>query len=272
MPVELVLEAFESAVTMSTLGALDSSAVPEISGAHAEAVLEVDLNVMKSVFKYQTDSADVVDVDASDLKYYVDTAVWPTLNPANAKVGTGIIGSGFDEAKKMVAHDFTRHLAKGLFGTHQGVDLFNNELDLLNNLRLICGADAAGQTWYEIKETLKAVNKTAVALTDVDGSGDKYTTNADDSNDNICRVLLRQMASEAKDRFQQIVDSDAPQSLPFMENDVISFKLNINPAEGQNELTDVAELSDRSYKIKLLMKAAPSNTAVGEDEPAPAPV
>jgi hypothetical protein len=42
MPVELVLEAFESAVTMSTLGALDSSAVPEISGAHAEAVLEVE--------------------------------------------------------------------------------------------------------------------------------------------------------------------------------------------------------------------------------------
>ncbi len=266
---EFVLEAFQSTVTMTTLGALDSSAVPELD-ADAEAVLHVDLDHMKSVFKYQTDSADVLDVDASDLKYYVNTTSWPTtLNPANAKMDVGAFGSGFADNKKFVAHDFTRYLADELFGTHQGVDLFNNEVALLQNLRLICGSGAAGRTWYDIVATLNAVSTTAVALANADESGDKYTTNADDSIENICRVLHRQIASVAPERFTPITDSASPQSLPFAVDDIISFKLIINPAANQHLLTGLAApIAARSYKIKLVMKTAANiaNTAVDAAE------
>ena len=52
---ELVLNAFESNVTMTTAGALTTTAVPTVS-TDAVAVFTVDVNHMKSVFKFQTDS------------------------------------------------------------------------------------------------------------------------------------------------------------------------------------------------------------------------
>lgn len=267
---EFVLEAFQSTVTMNTLGALDSSAVPELT-ADAEAVLQVNVAHMKNVFKYQTDSADVVDADASDLKYYVNTTDWPTtLNPANAKVDVAAITTaGLSDSKLMVAHDFTRYLARELFGTHQGVDLFNNELALLNSLREICGAAAAGQTWFDIVAKLTAVNTASTSAEMVVDAAGNYTTNAFDSADNLCRALHRQMVAVAPERFNPIEGVDTPQSLPFLADDVISFKLIINPATDQHLLTGLEDpIVARSYKIKLVMKAAPSNPTVGEDEPA----
>ena len=266
---EFVLEAFQSTVTMITSGALDSSAVPALT-ADADAVLHVDVDHMKNVFKFQTDSADVIDVAASDLKYYVNTANWPTLNPANAKMeSAAITTAGIADNKLMVAHDFTRYLAEELFGTHQGVDLFNNEAALLQNLRSICGSGAAGRTWYDIVAKLNAVNTTSVSAEMVVDAAGNYTTNAYDSADNLCRVLHRQMASVAPERFTPIADSAAPQSLPFAVDDVISFKLIINPANNQHLLTDLASpITARSYKIKLVMKASANiaNTAVDSAE------
>jgi hypothetical protein len=270
MAFEFVLEAFESTVTMTQLGELDSTAVPALD-ANAEAVLQVNLAHMRNVFKYQTDSADITDANENDLKYYVNTADWPTtLNPANAVVDTdAITTNGLSAPKLMVAHDFTRYLAEELFGTHQGVDLFNNELELLNNLRTICGYASAGQTWFDILAKLTAVNTASTSGNMVTDAAGNYTTNAYDNANNICRVLHRQMASVAPGRFNPVDDVATPQPLPFMEDDVISFKLIINPANNQHLLTSLATaIAPRSYKIKLLMKASPANTAVGEDEPA----
>jgi len=266
---ELVLDAFASTVQMSTSGALDSSAVPALA-SDATAVFLVNIDHMKNVFRFQTDSADFLDADASDLKYYVNMTNWPALNPANAMMNHSAsvspIASGFASNKMMIAHDYTRYLAQRLFGTHQGVDLFNNEVALLQNLRTICGADAAGRTWQDIVDKMTAVSTTGAAgfiVADVAGN---YTTNSNNSDDNLCRVLFRQLVATAKERFSALANTSDAQALPFQVDDVISFKVTINPAAGQHNLTGVAAIPARSYKIKMIMKAAADVSNAGVDE------
>jgi len=268
---EFSLEALYADVQMTVLGSLTSSAVP-IMSTDATAVFTVNIDHMRSVFRFQTDSSDMIDSISTDLRYYIRMANWPTLNLANAMMNhiesASPIASGFPSNKMLVAHDYIRYLAKKLFGTHQGVDLFNNEAALLQNVRLRCGS-SSGRAWALIVSKLTSVSTTGddedFVVVDPAGS---YTTNAFTQNTNICRELFQQMISTVPGRFSTLADTSAEQPLPFQVDDVISFKLTVNAASGQHLLTGVPAIPPRSYKIKLLMKAAAdvANTPVDASE------
>lgn len=268
-----VLNALETSVIMGLSGSMETAAIPTLD-ASAVAVIQVSVDDMKAVFKYQTDSYDFTDLASTDIKYYVDSEALPALNPANAMLdasdSSGAITSvDISANKQLVAHDFVRYLATKLFNTYHGVDLFNNEVALLQNLRSICSEDAEGNAWKTVRETLAAVGMTADpngadAIAGLASNGtSSYMTNANSGPENICRVLFEQMTKTAISRFgTSVADSDAMQSIPFEANDSISFKLTINPAEGQNALTGVSEFGGRSYEIRLLLVADPQNTEV----------
>ena len=274
--VDFVIEDFASSVTMGTAGTLASAAIPSLD-ASSVAILEVDLDNMKDVFQFQTDSTDFVNTAATDLKYLVQMTNWPTLNPSNAMLDhtsstnpiatTGSDGSNLAANKMMVCHDFTRYLALKLFSTHFGVDLFNNEPELLQNLRAVTGSSSSGQTWYDINTSLTAVSTTGdhIGIVTGDASGN-YMTNAQPANTNICKSLFDQLMGAAPSRFSGLGNSGTFQSLPFAADDTISFKLTIAAATNQHNLTGVSEIGNRVYKIKLVMKASPSNTAVDSNE------
>jgi len=279
--VNFVLEEFEQTVSLSILGNLYSENIPTLT-ADAKATLYVSLATIKDVFKYQTDSNDVVNDAASDIKYFTDDEAWPVLNPANAMVDEDAIATAnaagaFPTNKLFVAHDFTRHLADELFGTHLGVDLFNNELELLNDIRSICGSTTDGNAWFEITKSVNkvSVNSTESGLTGLAGdAGEKYMTNENTTSENLGRILLSQMIGAAPTRFAGIDASEAPQSMPFLEGDIISFKLTIEPADGQKLITKLEADPDvvpRSYEIRLEIvsdtEAVKINVAVADDEP-----
>lgn len=280
--VNFVLDYLSSSVTMDICGAIHSAEIPLLD-VSATAVFEISLDDLKSVFQFQTDSNDVVNLPESDIKYLVDLASWPDLNPANAMLDHTLSASPIAVAntngnlaanKMMVAHDFTRYLASKLFNTHFAVDLFDNELELLNDLRYICGNSAEGHTWYDIMAKLTKVSKNGdhAGLQQLDGETSKYMTNATDSSDNLCKVLFDQMMTTEKARFADIsLGADAFQPLPFQVDDTISFKLTIAPAEGQEALTGVEAFAPRSYAIKIVAKESASNTAVADNEPYTAP-
>lgn len=276
--VNFVLDALSSTVTLGVAGSLLSDVIPTLD-VSAVAVLEVSLDAIKSVFKYQTESLDVDNVDANDIKYYVDLAFWPDLNPANASLTHELASGRIAEVestvnpipadRQMVCHDFVRYLALMLFNTHFGVDLFQNESELLADIRSVCGSEAEGNTWYDIIAKLTTIDVAGThpdIATDADGN--KYMTNGTTDSDNLGRVLMLQMMGAAASRFQQIEDSELPQSLPFEADDSISFKLTINPAADQHLATGVDEFGGRSYEIKLVMKEEPSNIEVTDPEPA----
>jgi hypothetical protein len=240
--------------------------------ADADAVYTVDINNMKSVFQFQTNSNDLLDLSSTDLKYYVDTTDWPSFNASNVMMNhtqsSNAIATGMEPNKMLITHDYLRYLAQSLFRTHHGVDLFNNETALLQNIRSICGS-GSGNTIGDIDSKLASVSISGTHNNlNSDASGNKYLTNSTTSTDNICRMLYKQLVQSEPSRFTSLSNPNSKQGVPFEVDDIISFKITINPHTNQHELTSVDTISARSYKIKLIIKdtANVSNTSIDTNE------
>lgn len=270
--VNFVLEYLNSSVKMDVSGVLPQDPPP--IDASAVAVMYVSVEDMKLVFQYQTDSVDFDNSPESDLKYYIDTGYWPELNPANARLDRpeslnpiaymDSQQNTFPSNKMFLAHDYVRYLALQLFGTHYGVDLFHNEREMLQHMRTMMGYAEAGQLWYDLREKLYYRSKYGTHP-DLSGQyGFKYMSNTILGSDNMCRILLETLLTLVPHRFQRIEHTDAFQRLPFEAGDTISFKVTMVAAEGQELMTGVEPIGNRSYEIKLIMVDDPVNM-----EPAP---
>jgi len=255
--VNFTLSGLNQSFTLGVSGELAGAAAPTID-ASCIAIYNVKLSDMLNVFKFQTDSFDVNNVDASDIKYYVYMNAWPadlSLNPANAHTlsSTPILPDSADVVAKrnFVKHDFVRYLALRLFNTAYGVDLFSNETQLLEDL-VTKGANAAGQ----IISALNNVNQTSAAH---GTQPHKYSTNNESGTNNFSRELLRQVAHHAKERFAEISDISGIQSIPLKADDTISFKVSISAAANQHDLTSRPNpIETRTYKIELRLKNHPT--------------
>jgi hypothetical protein len=231
---------------------------PATIDASCIAIYNVKTSDMKAIFKYESDAFDVNDTDASDIKYYVYKTAWDAaklkVNPVHAHTltATPMLETAGEVVanKNLVKHDFVRYLAKSLFNTPHGVDLFSNEDALLTDL-VQKGASAR----LAIDASLVAVDISNAAF---GTAGSKYSTNALTTAANFSRVLLRQVANVRPSRFYEADVSGASgiQSVPFKNGDTISFKTSIAPASLQHNLTGVSgPFTTRVYQIKLVMVA-----------------
>ena len=263
--VNFTLTGLNQAFTLGVSGELAAEA-PATLDVSASAVYNIKLSDMRNVFKFQSDSFDVNNVDASDIKYYVFSADpnWPNnlvINPAHADMSNNpIFATSADIVpnRNKVKHDFVRYLALKLFNTAYGVDLFSNEDALLGDLV------SKGATAYDdIKSALNAVNTTAAGLPATDGSGNKYATNDLSGNTNFSRELLRQVAYAAPARFAGTENVSTIQSVPLEVDDTINFKVSISAAANQHNLTGVAgPFPIRVYQIRLVLKGEGDATNV----------
>jgi len=258
--VNFTLTGLNQTFTIGVSGELAGEA-PVALDVSAVALYNVKLSDMLAVFKFQSDSFDVNDTDASDIKYYVYMNAWPadgSLNPVHAGLLTNpILATAGDIVanKNLVKHDFVRYLAEQLFNTPHGVDLFSNEDALLSDL-----ASKGATAKAAIDASLNAVNQENAAN---GTSPNKYSTNALTGAANFSRELMRQVASQAPSRFAGITGSTAIQSVPLEAGDTINFKVSISPAANQHNLTSrPAAFDTRVYKIQLLLKSSDyGNTA-----------
>ena len=259
--VNFTLSGLNSTLSMDLSGTLAGEAPADLD-VSATAVYYVKTSDMRNVFKFQTDSFDVNDLSASDIKYYVFRGVdaWPAalkINPAHAAMSlNAMLPTGVDASKNLVKHDFVRYLAQCLFNTVHGVDLFNNEDALLENIAL---KGQLARTAIELAlDNVNTTKTTAGALTGAvaDASGCRYTTNDLTGNTNICRELMRQVASQAASRFAAAADSTLHQSVPLLNGDTLNFKVTVNAATDQHQLTARTNaIVPRVYKIQLILCA-----------------
>ena len=256
--INFTLSGLDQITLMSICGRLDASAV-YLAATDATSVFYVKLSDMREIFKYQSDSFDINDISASDIKYYVFNRNWPTalkINPAHAMLdkpeSSGMLGNTtlYNSANSMAKHDFVRYLAKKLFSTIFAVSLFNNTTALLEN-----ETEGGEDIRSNMNSILSGISTTSGDETMAyDASGNKYLTNDTTSNTNICRELIRQVAVTAASRFSSVTDTTLPQSVPFIENDTINFRVSFHSTATQHLLTDVTNISARSYMVKLIMK------------------
>lgn len=267
MSIAFSLPALNQNYTLDICGSLLAAAPEAMTDVSAVATYNIKRSVLRSVFQFHSDSADVNDVDASDTKYYVFMNNWPldaSLNPAHASMTTTpMLPTAGDVLanKNLVKHDFVRYMAYKLFNTVYGVDLFANEDAVLNDI------SSKGRTAKDsIRTVLDNVCTTSTvtgenALT-TDASGNKYTTNAASTNTNVCRELIRQIGSSDPSRFNYGVSdasgvdlsSNIYRAVPFLDGDSINFKLTVTPSALQHNLTGRATAFEaRVYKIRLLV-------------------
>lgn len=274
--IDFTLPVLNRTFQLDVSGAILKEAPEAMTDISATAIYHIKTSHMNSVFKYFSDSYDVNDVDASDVRYYVFMNQWPadaSLNPAHAlmKSGGGHMlatdGVNVLSNKNLVKHDFTRYLAYKLFNTVYGVDLFSNETALHENI------SSKGRVAKDnIMTVLKNVSTSAdtsstISATQADASGNRYTTNADTANSNVCRELMRQIASVAPARFYDASYNDASgnpyRTVPLKAGDTINFKVTISAAANQHTLTSRSDPFDaRVYKIQLILSDDANTTPV----------
>jgi hypothetical protein len=259
------LSTFDSNINMGLLGTMEESVIPTLDSS-VNAIIEVSLENIKKIFQFQTDSIDITNESQTDIKYFVNSSLFPRINPANAFldpedslrwIASGDSRGSYAPNKLLVCHDFVRYLAKKLFNTHHGVDLFNNEAELVKNIRDKCETITLSNI-INILESLDISNNLLINFIDVSGVNLYYTTNNDISG-NVTKIILEQMISIDKRRFKNIENTDFPQPIPFKIGDTIDFRLLINPDSKQHELTNVAPIESRAFRIKYKIVDSPNN-------------
>jgi len=277
------------------------------SATAPRCVYNVSTQVMQNAFRIGFDSADIANGFAagngaagSDIKYYQHFSVtdvadsnygWPqtyVLNVAHSMCDdlaqTGHVEAGteavtlfvtdrasvlFDQNKMLMKHDSVRYLAKEIFTSHHGADLFNNETELqedvqlqgqnlwLNNIKYrfeyldIAATNGVMINDYDEVNSPSAPNR-AYCTDDTLALGLNYpveatelpyhpstTLGGDKPVVSLTKNLLEQMmyTEAGRDRIQGAVaaelesgsDIDSVTKLPFVANDTITFKVVLKP-------------------------------------------
>jgi len=282
--VHFIIDNFNTAIQLDVCGNLFTSDVTMDVSAVCD--LFVDASLVRQAFQFQIDASDVMSSPQEDIKYFINRDVfWNDdpdhsfcINPADAQIDTSvtnslepIMDSSSEPTKNMVCHDFVRFLSKKLFNTPYGVDLFENEEQLLNNIR-----DKSSKVWSNIDKVLCKydVNDRPSLDTNLATDGTNYDTqlihsgvygpnnwkyytynqqinlNATGQSNNVSKKLLDQIGHQKPSRLTTIINTTDIQPIPFLAGDTISLKLTISPADGQHNLTGVDPIGARTFRIR----------------------
>ena len=136
--VNIVLDAFDADITLSEMALLKGK-IFLLKGVDACAVFEMSVSLLKSMFLYQTNA----EFNLSTLKYYIQNNPDFFFNPSTAQLNHpkafGAISSAdsnglYSSDTMVLKYDFIRYLSLKLFNTINGVDLFVNIDELLEDI------------------------------------------------------------------------------------------------------------------------------------------
>jgi hypothetical protein len=269
--VEIVVNAFSQQVT-------PTAATAAFTAADASAELQVSLADFQAMFSIQCPDNLADAANTSNIKYYVDTTQTASaysffsstaatkINAAlalvvlNAAASTDAGGDAFATGGLGVVNDYMRNLAAQKLGSPYLTNLFTNEYTVQASIVAACKVVNTN-----IKNKLIALNFTGTnesLLTDA--SSNKYAPDTYTSSENICRVLFQALFAQAPERFSNF-DASAGQvraALPFVEGDSVIFTVTMdNSAQDSGGVGWAAagSVTDRRYKIRLIMKDEPEN-------------
>jgi len=263
----IILDTFDLDVTLSEMASLKGK-IFLLKGVDACAVYEMSVELLRSMFLYETNSKFNLD----NIKYYTNYNPDFFFNPANAQLNTpksfGAIATAdsnglYSSDKMTVKYDFVRYLSLKLFNTINAVDLFINLDELIDDIS--DKLSNAMKRNMKLIENCDSIHGTHPGLTPNDCKSliydhtcdshvrvySKYLT--DDCGKNICKELLLQLLKIESKRFNHIINTEAPRPLPFECGDSINFKIAIKPAPNQCLLTGVPPIVQRTYQIKIIL-------------------
>lgn len=228
------------------------SLTPTLSNIDATVRINVPVGYLKDTFYFRTDE-EIATAGTDSVRCYVDTSKWPSMvTYLNASYGVISIGENAYVDNDVIAKDFLRNVANGLFGTHLGVDLFTNETSVHAELETSTLSVATN-----IYNSINAVGITGEDMElSVDENGNKHFLDTVVDAKNVTRALLHQLLSVAPDRFNNLSEyliSEGTYKMPLLPGDTISYGLTMNPALNQSTLINTGTTAlPRKYSVKLV--------------------
>jgi len=276
------------------------SALADISfNANVVAEFDCSLNVLQTLFRFSTDAIDVMDTSSNDILYQINynrtgntletndvsgsgvtvllcdydaSNSCPIPLSANWIVNTTCVGtdtgdntfiSGTSAATyRQVPYDFVRYIAQNLFNTYLGVDLFNNEEFMRDdiNKKARISLDTQLSTIYGLGTTQPVASG---ELADKFCPPGTYIDN-DNSKLHPSEVILRKIMDVQPNRLSAldtyIINGNTDDvsgnaipiyKMPLESGDAVVFQLTINA--DPNQRTDVnipgAAIAERTYRI-----------------------
>ena len=263
-PIDFVLDAFNSSKIMGESATFGYGSDMATIEADATAVFYMSETDVRDVFKVRSDSHDITDISNTDIMHFTFMENWPQslhLNPMNGMMDQSLSDRAIAVVpfsnKMLLKHDFIRYISLNLFNTHLGVDLFNNETALLNNLtnigENIFQNDISTNLW---KYATNSNTQYETGFVQDPVTGFNATTNENTSDSDICRLLLNKIIEQTPDRFNDIsvaMDSSGVFPLPINAGDTLNFYLTISPEPNQHLLTGASAIGPRQYEIKIVI-------------------
>ena len=226
--------------TIADLGCIDTT---PFTGIDAYAVLDVSASVLQSLFQFHSDASDVSDIVTDDLFFRIIHESTETPLSENFLTNTNVYTNAIDENanNNTVIYDYPRYLAKKLFNTFLGVDLFANELEIRE------GLNTSARTALNTKLV------TLASLGELDAS----------SNNNPGFILMEQIKYSVPERLSTIHFSESSETAadgagawfytPILAGDSVYFKLNVIADPDQSAVVDstIGTIPTRVYQIKM---------------------
>jgi len=222
-------------VSVNSLSASLLGETSSVFSADATVVVDIPLENAMNIFQFQTDSTDINNVTANDIKYKVVYTGYGITDMAFNIDTSGIvidnsIHSG--AANNNATYDYVRYLSLKLFNTHLGVDLFSNESDLRQDLR-----DAFSTSFDS--------NMTRLHAVETDASGNSPS-----------KTILNQIINNHPERLNDIASLAVGNNwfkCPLVVGDILYFRLTVKAAANQNTVTNVVSIPNRVYLIKVTL-------------------
>ena len=199
----------------------------------ANVSVNIPLVNAMNIFQFNTDSTDINNVIVDDIKYrVVYTGAGTTRIQFDLDTSALLINGDIhpDAANRNTTYDYVRYLAQHLFNTHLGVDLFSNESELRTTLR-----DDFSRAFDSNMTVLNAIGETIAYV------------------NSPAKSILLQVINNLPERLSDIATLSLGSNwykCPLQAGDVLYFRLTVNAAPNQNDLTGVGSIPPRVYLIQ----------------------
>ena len=294
MSLNFNLNDFATTATPDVSANFTTYAGDTLGSFHATANCNMSVSVAQNLFQFWTDSYDMCDNTLSDIMYklqYDASAGWKSTDASANPLTTEFLKATYVQAGSTtmnpdgnpyitVADDFLRYVAFNLFNTTRGVDLFNNEENVLNSIN-----NKSKIALHTLLSTMLQSSESAYApyiydtahhqYTSIDLSGNPSGSDGSvNASKNPSSKILRQIMGSAPSRLNNLAANYAIAGtkwvkMPLLVDDTISFLVTINSPVSQNTLTGVATaISARTYKIIVTIVSDVTTLNAGAAYPA----
>ena len=263
-------EEFDVSANGVTAAIFDAEDTTDVSGNYPnKAEIRVEKSVVQNMFQYWTDAIDMSNAVVSDIFYrvsYTDSAV-----PLSPDFVVGAIMTHSEpnmnpdsNLTNYLPQDYLRYLAKKLFNTTRGVDLFANETEVLQSVNTRCrvGLNQILLTYLDANANGIIRDEDDFIILDpydpVEVAGSQKITG------NPAKKIMKQILSNDPARFVDISSNYAVTGetywykVPIEVGDNLYFPVTIKAPTDQQKLTQpdsTTLIEDRTYLIRCVVVA-----------------